>query len=109
MDKVPDRYTGEVYRGRGFDEDLLNKYQDAFKNKQLVSEGVFLSTTKNKSKSFPGEMQFIIKTKNSASISSFSGASREEEILIKPSSKFKVRKITKGKFDTYLIQLEEID
>lgn len=111
LDKIPN-HLGIVYRGVNLSKGELAVYEDAFKNKKIITEAAFLSTTKSIliANMFRGNTLFTILSKKGKSIedvSKYGQSQNEKEVLFEYKSKFKVLDFTKNGNLT-LIQLEEM-
>ena len=113
MQKMPNKFSGQLYRGTSLSDELLLKYKNAFQNNTTVTEYAFTSTNKqfdpklitkfqNLAKE-KGEsnviMYFNAKGKNAVDIDNISrygknfielGGDLQEEALFMSGTKFKV-------------------
>ncbi|WP_218715845.1 ADP-ribosyltransferase [Nocardia sp. No.11] len=88
LSKLPN-YDGVVYRGTDLPADVIAKYKPG----EVITEDAFVSTSRNSSGSFPGNVQFEIASKTGKDIEQYSripNAADEAEVLFRPGSKFYV-------------------
>lgn len=108
LDKLPN-FSGEVYRAISVDN--LSDYFNDFKNIKgsTIQYDAFTSTTKDKNvlKSFPQDVLFTIKSKSGKGIEEWSDVKKEQEVLFKAGSQFKVSKVKMVKGQCH-IELAEV-
>lgn len=111
LDKMP-KYEGVVFRGSTLSKDYLNKYINALKNNETITEDTFLSTSMNVSTANEfGRCVFEIKSKTGRDIREISAyGEKEDEVLFRSGTRFKVTSFESYEGDgaTYFdIKMEE--
>lgn len=105
LDKM-DNYDGLVTRSLHLDNKELNSFLKEHKIDKIVNYKAFTSTTKGERYSNKSNVELYIDSKFGKNITQFNF--KEQEILYKRNSKFKVKVVEKIK-DTYHILLEDLN
>lgn len=91
LDDIPDKYSGLVYRGADIDNmEVINEYRKAFETGKPHIEKAFLSSSRDKTEAFEGNVSYTVKSKTGAQIHKLSASPHEQEVLFKAGQKFKV-------------------
>ena len=114
LEKLP-VYKGLVYRKVSLSKTLVKKYQNAFKQNNLVQECFFTSTSKFRRviARMEGNVEFKILSKAGRSIELYSAfgvdsVNNEHEVTFKTGTLFSVSKVTEYIKNTYLIEMQEV-
>lgn len=105
LDKMDD-YDGLVTRSLHLDNKELNRFLKKHEIDKIVNYKAFTSTTKGERYSNKSNVEIYINSNFGKNITQFN--SKEQEILYKRNSKFKVKAVEKIK-DTYHILLEDLN
>ncbi|MGE0174677.1 MAG: ADP-ribosyltransferase domain-containing protein [Oligoflexales bacterium] len=104
--KLP-TYKRVVYRKTHLSQEVIEKYQQAFKAGDIIQERGFTSTTINQVSNFNGNADFIIESKTGVLIEKISSAPGEREVLFAAGSKFKILGVQNAG-EKWTIMLSEI-
>jgi len=108
LDEIPDKYTGEVYRGTYLNDKLVKQYKTAFEKGKPIIEKSFTSTSYSRSESFSGNVALKIASKRGTIVEKISEHPSENEVLFKANAKFKVTDFKDFKNGKYEIYMEEL-
>ena len=89
LDKL-ESYKGNVYRGADLPSEIINKYKKAAETGEPYTENYYLSTSKDREKSFDRNTKYQIKSKNGKQIEKLSYFPHEQEVLFKEGTQFKI-------------------
>ena len=114
LEKLP-VYKGLVYRKVSLSKTLVKKYQNAYKENNLVQECFFTSTSKFRKviERMQGNVEFKILSRAGRSIELYSAFgidsfNNEHEVTFKSGTLFNVSKVTEYIENTYLIEMQEV-
>ena len=108
LDKL-ESYKGTVYRGSDLSLEVINKYKKAAETGEPYTENHYLSTSKDREKSFDRNTKYKILSKNGKQIEELSLFSEEKEVLFKEETKFKINSVYfDEEMNKNVIEMEEI-
>ena len=113
LDKL-ENYEGQSYRGTNLNNENVDKYRQAFLNNEIIEESAFTSSSKDLKTAYffsggkeKNKVFFTIESKTGKNIVDASTLKRENEVLFKSSTNFKVVDF-KQTVDTVFINLKEV-
>lgn len=106
LDKIDSKHEGWVYRGTDMPAVEIKKYSDALANNKPIEHPYFTSTFHKVGSEFTGSTKMQILSKSGKNIEKLSNH-KEDEVLFKAGTNFKVISVTQKKGVTF-IKLEEI-
>ena len=107
LDKL-ESYKGNVYRGADLSSEIINKYKKAAETGEPYTENHYLSTSKDREKSFDRNTKYKILSKNGKQIEELSFFLEEKEVLFKEGTQFKILKVYVDEQGFNRIEMEEI-
>lgn len=107
LDKL-ESYKGYVFRGADLSSEIINKYKKAAETGEPYTENHYLSTSKDREKSFDRNTKYKILSKNGKQIEELSFFLEEKEVLFKEGTQFKILKVYVDEQGFNRIEMEEI-
>ena len=107
LDKL-ESYKGYVFRGADLSSEIINKYKKAEETGEPYTENHYLSTSKDREKSFDRNTKYKILSKNGKQIEELSFFLEEKEVLFKEGTQFKILKVYVDEQGFNRIEMEEI-
>ncbi len=107
LDKL-ESYKGYVFRGSDLSSEIINKYKKAAETGEPYTENHYLSTSKDREKSFDRNTKYKILSKNGKQIEELSFFLEEKEVLFKEGTQFKILKVYVDEQGFNRIEMEEI-